>query len=53
MQTLLLVVGASLVYGAYYYVSNLRHNIAEAKRSGFNYVIVRTSLPVSPASCTS
>ncbi|PNY29880.1 hypothetical protein TCAP_00206 [Tolypocladium capitatum] len=38
---LLLVVGASVVFGVcHYYLSCLRHNIAEAKRSGFNYVVV-------------
>ncbi|KJZ78718.1 hypothetical protein HIM_02109 [Hirsutella minnesotensis 3608] len=41
MQTILLVVvGVSLTYGVYYYVSSLLHSIAEAKRSGFNYVVV-------------
>lgn len=48
MQTLLLVVGASVAYGLYRYVSNLRHNITEAKRSGFNYVVVRTCRPWPP-----
>jgi len=41
MGTLSLLFGASLVYWAYFYVSRLRHSISEAKRSGFNYVVVR------------
>ena len=45
MQTVLLVVGATLGYGIYFYVSSLLHSIAEAKRSGFNYVVVRTYHP--------
>ncbi|PHH61927.1 hypothetical protein CDD81_7732 [Ophiocordyceps australis] len=40
MQTLLMVVALSVVYGVYYYLSNLLHRISEAKRSGFNYVVV-------------
>ncbi|POR38008.1 Cytochrome P450, partial [Tolypocladium paradoxum] len=44
MQTVPLVVGVTVAYGVYCYVSSLLHNIAEAKRSGFNYVVV----PVDP-----
>ncbi|KAJ6443347.1 cytochrome p450 3a21 [Purpureocillium lavendulum] len=44
METFLLVLGAFSAYCAYFYVSRLRHSISEARRSGFNYIVV----PCSP-----
>ncbi|KAF5011519.1 hypothetical protein FDECE_2373 [Fusarium decemcellulare] len=44
MQTILLLIGVALAYAVYTYISNLRHNIAEAKRSGLPYIIA----PCSP-----
>ncbi|UNI15718.1 hypothetical protein JDV02_002224 [Purpureocillium takamizusanense] len=44
MPGLLLLVGGSIVYWVCHYALSLRHNIAEAKRSGLPYVVV----PCSP-----
>lgn len=45
MQAMLMLGGALVVYGVYSCVSGLLHNIAEAKRSGFNYVVCRAPAP--------
>ncbi|KAM6528335.1 hypothetical protein FALCPG4_009322 [Fusarium falciforme] len=44
MQSVLILIGAALAYAVYTYISNLRQNIAEAKRSGLPYIIA----PCSP-----
>ncbi|KAM5382048.1 hypothetical protein ACJZ2D_002650 [Fusarium nematophilum] len=44
MQSLLILSGIALAYAAYTCLSSLRHNIAEAKKSGLPYIIA----PCSP-----
>ncbi|KAF4977841.1 hypothetical protein FZEAL_5684 [Fusarium zealandicum] len=44
MQSIIIISGVAIVYALHTYVSNLRHNIAEAKRSGLPYIIA----PCSP-----
>lgn len=46
MQSVLILIGAALAYAVYIYISSLRQNIAEAKRSGLPYIIARK--PVIP-----
>ncbi|KAM5352305.1 hypothetical protein ACJ41O_005028 [Fusarium nematophilum] len=41
MQSLLILSGIALAYAAYTCLSSLRHNIAEAKKSGLPYIIAR------------
>lgn len=41
MQTILALVGVAFAYGIYLYISNLRHNISLAKKTGLPYVVTR------------
>lgn len=41
MRSILALIGITVVYSVYRYVSGLRHNIAEAKRSGLPYIVAR------------
>lgn len=44
MQSMLALIGLVLAYSIYSYVSKLRYNIAEAKRSGLPYIVARKPL---------
>lgn len=53
MKSLLIAAGATVAYGLYWYISHLRHNIAEAKRSGLPYIVARKcSLASQPPELT-
>lgn len=41
MQAILALVGVALAYGVYSYISNLRHNISLAKKTGLPYIVTR------------
>lgn len=44
MQSMLALIGLVLAYSIYSYISKLRYNTAEAKRSGLPYIVAREPL---------
>jgi hypothetical protein len=47
MQTILILIGAAILYAVYQYASGLWSNIEAAKKSGLPYIVARTS-PIPP-----